>query len=110
MKYIYLLKLHGHNIFKIGFTKNEPKQRIKPLQTGNPYEIELVASYKSELATKIESVLHRKYDNHKTAIETDIHLGGEWFELPLTEALVFQDTCKKIEEDLIFLMENSTLS
>lgn len=110
MKYIYLLKLHGYNVFKIGFTKNPPKDRVKSLQTGNPHEIELISSYKSDIATKVESVLHKRYETYKQSIEADISLGGEWFELPLSEALNFQENCRKIEEDLLFLIEHSTLN
>jgi hypothetical protein len=34
MKHVYLINIEDTNIYKIGFTKQSPKKRVKDLQTG----------------------------------------------------------------------------
>ena len=64
MKCVYLINIHNTNIYKIGFTRQSPEKRVKDLQTGNPYKMVLVDSYKSQIAPNIESVIHT-YFKHK---------------------------------------------
>lgn len=60
---------------KIGVAKSITN-RIKLLQTGNPYILKLEAVYRTTepLARKIEKELHLKYKEYKCV--------GEWFTLP----------------------------
>ena len=58
MKCVYLINIQDTNIYKIGFTKQSPEKRVKDLQTGNPYKMVLVDSYKSQIAPGIETVIH----------------------------------------------------
>lgn len=92
--YIYLITNNEH--FKIGFTKNIEK-RIKQLQTGSSFKIELVSFYQSKkYYSKIEKALHNGYQMYQT-------VDNEWFNLPLTEVLNFKENCRKIENNFIIL-------
>ena len=64
MGYVYLLlqiDFDGNESYKIGITKNDPKKRVKQLQTGNPNKISLHRKYDSKNYLKVERWLHRKY-------------------------------------------------
>lgn len=101
MRYIYLLKIEDLDVYKIGHTKNDVLKRVHQLQTGNPYKIVLIDSYKSKIATKIESVMHR-YMNYKKYIpEDDKKLLGEWFKLNSDDVSKFKEECIRIEKNLI---------
>lgn len=68
---VYLLNSNG--IVKIGIAKSITG-RLCAMQTGNPYQIELIAQYKVDneiIARNKERALHKKF-NHK-------HFRGEWF-------------------------------
>jgi hypothetical protein len=99
MRHVYLANIEGTDIYKIGFTKN-PKNRLKSLQTGNPKKLVLVDSFESELATQIESVLHRRYMGFKTNNIDGDKLLGEWFELDHEQASSFIYNCQKIHKNL----------
>jgi hypothetical protein len=60
------------NLFKIGITKDF-SQRLRSLQTGNPYIIEIYNFYPIKTSRQIESLLHKRYQHRK--------LAGEWFQL-----------------------------
>ena len=99
MRYIYLLKLDGFNTYKIGISK-DPKKRVKQLQTGSPEIIEILCTYKSDWAFKIESTLHRRY------LQNNIR--GEWFEFNYLNKDIFLNECKKICTNLTYIKENAT--
>lgn len=74
---VYLLS--SDNKTKIGIAKSITN-RIKLLQTGNPYRIFLISQQKYEsesLARKVENQLHTIYQSKQ--------LVGEWFDLTTTE-------------------------
>jgi len=110
MKYIYLLQLEGTDLYKIGFTKNNPNKRVKSLQTGSPHKIVLIDQYQTVMATTIESILHRSMKSKKYIAEDGFMLLGEWFKLELSDVKEFQSRCKRIEENLRILKETSTLN
>ena len=100
---VYLLKIVNDDktLYKIGFTRGNVNKRIKELQTGCPYEIQVVDSYCSEYGMIIERSLHNKYSHNKTY--------GEWFELGLKEELEFKDLCKKYENIQIILNKKENI-
>jgi len=110
MKYIYLLQLEGTDLYKIGFTKNNPLKRIKSLQTGCPHKIILVNQYETKMAPTIESILHRSMKSKKYIAEDGLTLLGEWFKLESSDVKEFQNRCKRIEENLRVIKESSTLN
>lgn len=93
--YVYLLRTN--EFYKIGITKNLSK-RVKQLQTGNSEKIELICSYESDYAKKIEKTLHNKYASVKKT--------GEWFTLSVINELEFINECKAIEDNVKFLIIN----
>lgn len=97
MKYVYLIQLEGTDIYKIGFAK-KPGERIKTLQTGNPFKLILVESYQTKRASKVEKVLHRNYSSYK-ADENEYKLQGEFFQLDIQARNNFIKTCKKIDNN-----------
>jgi hypothetical protein len=110
MKYIYLLQLEGTDLYKIGFTKNSPSKRVKSLQTGSPHKIILADQYETEMASKIESILHRSMKSKKYIAEDGFTLLGEWFKLDMSDIKEFKNRCKRIEENLRVIKEISTLN
>jgi hypothetical protein len=95
--FVYLLT-NDFVQFKIGISKNV-KKRIKQLQTGNGQEINLIKSYKSEkFYRNIETALHNTYIHKK--------IKNEWFSLDIDDVNNFENTCKSIENNLIFLENN----
>lgn len=76
-------------LYKIGSTRNSISQRIQSLQTGCPFEINLVDYHESNFGQLIERTLQNRFDYKKTY--------GEWFELDLTEEIQFKKMCKEIE-------------
>jgi predicted GIY-YIG superfamily endonuclease len=90
MKSIYLIRSKETGDYKIGISKH-PQKRLKQLQTGNSSELELITSYDSEYASRIETTLHNIYSHLKKE--------GEWFELSLTEAMDFRSKCIDTEQN-----------
>jgi hypothetical protein len=107
MKHVYLINIEDTNIYKIGFTKQSPKKRVKDLQTGNPYKMVLVDSYQSEIAPNIETVIHNYFKHKKNNPEEGLSLLGEWFLLEKKDIESFQSTCQKIEGNLKSISENT---
>ncbi len=90
----------GEEYYKIGITKKDPKLRVKQLQTGNVFEIELVSQFATEIGNLTETTLHRTYaSNHKR---------GEWFELTDEQVEGFSSMCEGIESDLILMRDTNT--
>lgn len=100
-KNIYILFISELNVSKIG-TSSNVQNRVKQLQTGCPYKIDFVRSYDSPFSTKIEKILHRKYQNRKVDNE-EYKLTGEWFNLDIKDILGFESECTEIEKTIDFL-------
>jgi len=107
MKYVYLIQLGNTDIYKIGFSKN-PKNRVKYLQTANPYVLTIVDSYLCDRANTIEGILHRRFKSMKVD-ENEIKLNGEFFRLDNNVIKKFKEICEKIDNSLKIIEENSTL-
>ena len=105
--YVYLINIKDTDKYKIGITKNLPKDRLKELQTGNPIDLEVIDFYQSYLYRKIETVIHRLFKHKKYIIEDFKNLKGEWFLLKNEDVASFTNSCKKIEDNLKFLKNNS---
>lgn len=101
---IYLIKAQEINLYKIGFSKNANK-RIKQLQTGCPYQLEIVSIYEPKMFPyKVEKVMHRSLSIYKKD-EDEASLMGEWFDLKNEDVRNFVVNCKKAEDNLICLFE-----
>ena len=106
MGYVYLLlqiDFDGNESHKIGITKNDPRLRVKQLQTGNPNKIILLRQYKTDNYLKVEHWLHRKHSNSKTEAT------NEWRMLADEFVFSFLDDCAKADENIKFLLDNNSL-
>lgn len=65
---VYIIRMNG--LYKIGWS-TRPLERLKALQTGVPYELELVGTIEGDLAA--ERIWHHLF--------RDKHVRGEWFAL-----------------------------
>ncbi|OED34488.1 hypothetical protein AB832_07470 [Flavobacteriaceae bacterium (ex Bugula neritina AB1)] len=74
-KGLYIIKMKGENIYKIGIATNI-QLRLKNLQCGNPFKLDLVFFKKSnnnDFSVKIETTLHNLFSSSR--------MNGEWFRL-----------------------------
>lgn len=69
--YIYYIISAETGRMKIGYTKGDPKKRLKSLQTGSPTKLDIVAVHPGDLKT--EADLHRQFSTDRTH--------GEWFDV-----------------------------
>ena len=101
---IYLIKAKDINLYKIGISKNATK-RVKQLQTGCPYELELISFYEpKKFAFKIEKIMHRSMSIYKK--DEDLNsLMGEWFDLQAKDVQGFISNCQLTENNLLSLFE-----
>jgi hypothetical protein len=104
-KIIYLFFIPELNISKIGISRNATK-RLSQLQTGCPYQIQLIKTYSSEFSTKIERVLHRSFRTKKVD-SSEYALLGEWFNLEIDSILKFEEICSEIEKNIIYLKKEN---
>lgn len=68
--YLYLIKLNGFDIYKIGVSSN-PKRRIKDLKSANPFDIEIIFLAYFEDVYQLESLVLDLFTINK--------IKGEWF-------------------------------
>lgn len=120
MKLIYLFNIEGTDIYKIGITKGDPLKRLKNLQVGCPFSYIISCTFESKHGNKLEKVLHRTYSSNKVLTEgelptfiirdfSDKELHGEFFKLNKEEVENFENTCKRIENNIDIIKNNSTL-
>jgi hypothetical protein len=107
MKYVYLMQIEGMDIYKIGHSKN-PNQRLETVQTGNPFKVILVDSYKTKRATQVEAAMHNRYTSHKVN-EDEMKLMGEWFQLDNETRKNFKEICQKLDSNFEIIESMSTL-
>lgn len=74
---VYIVRIEDQNIYKIGISVNDVKDRIKALQTGCPYKIRPVFVAQVENSAASERYLHHHFKACK--------MQGEWFKLSLTQ-------------------------
>lgn len=79
MNYIYVIG-GTDKPYKIGITGNL-EQRLKNLQTGNPYELKI--HYKEEIPESQVKLIEQKI--HKIIKHKQTH--GEWFDISLDDAI-----------------------
>lgn len=96
--YIYLICDPSIDAFKIGVTRNIKSNRIKKLQTGNPTELHIVKTYKSDYPFRLEKMLHTRFSTKRIL--------NEWFELDINDITNFTKTCDEITETINCLLDN----
>ena len=97
--YVYLISgTETPNLYKIGVTRGDINKRIKKLQTGNPGELWTVKYYETDYPFFLEKQLHFRLRARKVY--------GEWFDLPIADALNFENMCNQIEQMIEGLKDN----
>ena len=91
----------GQEKFKIGITKNNPKERLKKLKTGNSNELEVLKFYESENYKRIEKWFHMKYASRKTIAK------NEFFSLTDDQVINFIKDCKEIDSIINLMKEQN---
>ena len=102
MYHVYLISSHHQDdiYYKIGWTKRDPKKRLKELKTGNSQELELVQIFESKWGPKIESNLHKNFKH--------LRCQGEWFKLSSEDVDSFQNLCKSNHDAFEFLSKENS--
>ena len=71
--YVYMIK--ADQFVKVGVAKN-PEKRLEQMQTGSPYELEIIA-----LLPFITRSMAFEYENHLHRRLRRFHFRGEWFSI-----------------------------
>ena len=102
MYFVYLIcaEIGDEKVYKVGYTRRSPEQRIKEFKTGNASDFYVVDSFKSKWGTKIESVLKKTYNKY--------NINGEWFILPDSEVADFNSRCFELHDTFEFLSNNNS--
>lgn len=94
--FVYLIKSSETGYYKIGYSAN-PNQRLKQLQTGCPDKLDIIHTFESVRAKKLELALHNSFSYARKH--------NEWFDLSLEDEFKFQSLCETIDKNLL-LIEN----
>lgn len=98
MSYIYLIRNIDDNTYKIGVTKNDPKKRLKQLQTGNSSQLSLINFFQTQYPYRLETMLHNYFKLNNCI--------GEWYILNNEQVNKFEDICKLLQSNIISLLNN----
>lgn len=81
MGYLYIIKVEGFEIYKIGIAKTDLNlgQRMASIQTGCPFRITLTACYRCSNYLNLEKLIHYKFKGCRTY--------GEWFKIDVLQEL-----------------------
>src|SRR5688572_25210184 len=80
--WVYVIWATGRDCFKIGFTTQEPSQRLAELQTGCPDRLVILTAFWCKSPRLKEQALHAMLDESGVT-----RAGGEWFEMPFVQML-----------------------
>lgn len=69
--HVYIVHAVGTDRYKIGYTDDHPEDRLRRLQTGSPYQLQLRLSVPCPAPSDVESELHALYAPTRKR--------GEWF-------------------------------
>ena len=91
--YIYLIGTKGASYFKIGYSKN-PEDRVRQLQTGSMYILELVKTWQVNDMCKAEAAAHATFQKNNRALKyPGTGWKTEWFDL---NGLTLNDVVKQL--------------
>jgi hypothetical protein len=95
-------ELNNNILYKIGITKREVKDRLKELKTGNAANLNIVNTFESKWATKIESNLHSYFERKR------IEGSKEWFNLEESDVKEFIERCQTIHNNMELISKHNT--
>ena len=102
MGYVYLICDPETDKFKIGVTRENIKERMKKLQTGNSTELFIFTYYECKYPFRLEKMLHNKFKEKKVL--------NEWFNLDKEDIFNFKKICKQQDEVIDLLLANPFFS
>lgn len=85
-------------VYKIGFTRKKPMNRLKQLQTGSKGDLKLIHTFETDYGAKLENALHKIYQPYRVR--------NEWFEISAEKVDEFLFYCNKLENNFNFLKDN----
>lgn len=88
---VYLIK-HELGPIKIGVSR-APWARLRSLQVGSPFELEVKSTIRTNVPELLEEYLHQRYD--------DSRIRGEWFELSEQEEEYLVNTESVSEDEIV---------
>jgi hypothetical protein len=109
MFYTYLFGNKNKSIYKVGFSQKKRglEARLKEVQTGFPYKLEVFCMFETKYGPDIEKALHRTYCMQKKDQDEE-ELTGEWFYLSEQDVLDFEKNCIKIDKNYELILNNNT--
>lgn len=87
--WLYVLKCG--EFYKIGVS-NWVEKRVKQIQNGNPYKVEVIIKYHYENSYYLEKLFHQKFFRKNT--------GGEWFKLSKKEILEIKKILQAVDKSV----------
>jgi len=90
--YVYLCGNKSLCFYKIGLTQKmaDPVNRVRGIQQGVPFELDIVKTWYVEFARPFEQLLHYTFQ--------DKHLRGEWFQFKAEELPEIYEKIKELTE------------
>lgn len=98
--YLVSAELQDTIVYKIGWTRRTPEDRMREFQTGNASNLTLIDTFESKWGTKVESSLKRRFKEKR--------ISGEWFNLSVDDVSQFSQTCEHIHYTLKLLSEENS--
>lgn len=98
--YLICAEIDDKKLYKIGYTKRDPEQRIKEFKTGNASQFYIIETFQSGWGTKIEAQIHKYFKSKK--------ISGEWFDLDDEDLKKFTTQCQLIHDNLELISTKNT--
>lgn len=93
--YVYILKLKGFDLYKIGVSAN-PKRRIYDIDSNSPFGVETICLEHFKNVYELEECVHESFkSNHKRK---------EWFEIHPQDVSILISELKEMSENGIYLI------
>lgn len=82
----------GQRFIKIGITTGDPIERIKNLQTGNPFQITIESIFELPIGkgAQVEKLIHKEMSSYRVS--------GEWFKMCSVATLKLGETLFCLEK------------
>ena len=92
--YIYIIKLKGFDLYKIGVSNN-PKRRIYDIDSSSPFGVDLIGTYFFVNVYNMEECIHDSFKKNK--------FRKEWFKIHHEDIFVLKNQLKDFSDNGIYL-------
>jgi len=100
-KLLYIIEcLDGDDSYravKVGLS-NAPKSRVEELQTGNPHELELVTTFKTDAPKLSEARMHAVMREKEKEAGNALGGGSEWFAVNYFDVYELENEISELSE------------